>query len=202
MTSQNSSSSPTVDSAPSTSPLKLFGICGSLRKKSLNRNLLRAAQELLPDGVELSMNELHDIPLYNQDVFDAGLPEAVKAFRDGIAAADGLLIASPEYNYSISGVLKNAIDWASRPPDPPLHDKPLGILGASPGVLGTVRGQLALRQVCIFTNMIPMNKPEFLMAGAPAKFDQEGRLIDEESKKKLAAFLAAFATFTRRLKQK
>jgi len=201
MTSQNPSSPSSADPA-SPSPIKLFGICGSLRKKSLNRMLLQAAQELLPDGVELSLNELHEIPLYNQDVFDAGLPDGVKAFRDGIAASDGILVASPEYNYSISGVLKNAIDWASRPPSPPLHDKPLGILGASPGMLGTVRGQLALRQVCIFTNMIPMNKPEFMMSGAPAKFDQEGKLIDEESKKKLRDFLTAFATFTRRLKQK
>lgn len=197
MTSQNSSSDAP---SPTGNTLKLFGICGSLQKKSLNRNLLRAAQGLVPDGVELSLNELHEIPLYNQDVFDAGLPDGVKAFRDGIAAADGILVASPEYNYSISGVLKNAIDWASRPPKPPLTDKPLGIMGASPGTLGTVRGQLALRQVCIFTNMIPMNKPEFLMAGAPSKFDAEGNLTDEESKKKLRDFLAAFATFVRRVK--
>ena len=193
MTSQNASQS--------TSPLKVLGICGSLRKKSYNRALLQAAAELLPDGMELSQCDLHDIPLFNQDVLDAGYPEPVRIFRERIAAADVLLVASPEYNYSISGVLKNAIDWASRPPNPPLNDKPLGILGASPGMLGTVRGQMALRQVCLFTNMIPMNKPEFFLSHAKDKFNEEGRLTDEETRKKLRDYLVALSTWAQRLRK-
>jgi chromate reductase len=180
------------------SRLQILGICGSLRKKSFNKALLHAAQEVLPEGMELSVYDLSEIPLYNQDVQDAGYPAPVQDFRQRIAAADALLISSPEYNFSISGVLKNAIDWASRPPSPPLDGKPLGIMGASPGGLGTVRAQTALRQVCIFTNMIPMNKPEMLVSTAHQKFDAEGRLTDEDTRKKLRDFLSAFATFARR----
>jgi chromate reductase len=200
MTSQ--AESPASSQPSPSNKLSVLAICGSLRKKSLNRALLLAAAELLPDGMELSLCELHDIPLFNQDVLDAGYPEPVRVFRERIAAADALLIGSPEYNYSISGVLKNAIDWASRPPSPPLGDKPLGILGASPGMLGTVRGQMALRQVCIFTNMIPMNKPEFFLAQANNKFDGEGKLTDEEARKKLRDYLVALAAWTERLRKK
>ena len=189
-------------SSAQTSTLQVLGICGSLRKKSFNLSLLHAAQALQPDGMEISVIDLHEIPLFNQDVFEAGLPDGVKRFRERIAAADALLISSPEYNYSISGVMKNAIDWASRPPTLPLTEKPLGIMGATPGGLGTVRGQLALRQVCIFTNMVPMNKPELFVSDAGKKFDGDGKLADEDTKKKIKEFLAAFATFAGRLKQK
>ncbi len=143
--------------------------------------------------------DLHDIPLFNQDVLDAGMPEPVKTFRERIAKADAILIASPEYNYSISGVLKNAIDWASRAPNPPLDGKPLGIMGATPGNFGTIRGQMALRQVCIFTNMIPMNTPELFVTKANEKFDAEGNLIDETTQKYLKKFLQSFDAWVKKI---
>ncbi len=182
-----------------TKKLQVLGICGSLRKGSLNRALLRAAVEEMPEGTSLQLRDLHDIPLYNDDLNQPSPPEGVQKFRADLAAADALLICSPEYNFSISGVLKNAIDWASRPPNPPLDGKPLALMGCSPGMLGTVRGQLATRQVCIFTNMIAMNKPELFVAKAHEKFDTEGRLTDGETRQKLRAFLAAFHAWTQRL---
>lgn len=182
-----------------TKTLNVLGICGSLRKGSLNRSLLRAAQEEQPAGLSITLCDLHDIPLYNDDLYQPGPPEGVVKFRAAIAAADALIICSPEYNFSISGVLKNAIDWASRPPNPPLDGKPLALMGASMGMLGTVRGQLATRQVCIFTNMIPMNKPELFVAKAHEKFDSEGKLTDAETRQKLRAFLLSFAQWVQRV---
>ena len=182
-----------------TKPIQVLGICGSLRKGSLNRSLLRAASEEMPEGMSLQLRDLHDIPLYNDDLYQPGPPESVQRFRADIAAADALIICSPEYNFSISGVLKNAIDWASRPPNPPLDGKPLALMGCSPGMLGTVRGQLATRQVCIFTNMVPMNKPELFVAKAHEKFDSEGRLTDAETRQKLRTFLVAFRAWIERL---
>lgn len=182
------------------SRISVLGISGSLRKKSFNRALLRAAAEVLPEGMELTHFDLDEIPLYNQDVYDAGMPAAVQAFRGQIAAADALLISSPEYNFSISGVLKNAIDWASRPPNQPLDGKPLGIMGCTPGGLGTVRAQMALRQVCVFVNLLPLNRPELFVSAAHTKFDGEGRLVDGETRQKLQEYLAALAAWTRRLR--
>jgi chromate reductase len=179
--------------------LNVLGICGSLRKASLNRALLRAAQEEQPEGMAITLCELHDIPLYNDDLYQPTPPEGVQKFRAAIAAADALILCAPEYNFSISGVVKNAIDWASRPPSPPLDGKPLALMGASMGLLGTVRGQLATRQVCIFTNMIPMNKPELFVGKAHEKFDSEGKLTDAETRQKLRAFLAAFSTWAQRV---
>jgi len=127
----------------------VLGISGSLRKASYNTALLRPASELLPRGMTLEVFDLSSIPLYNDDVRALGFPKPVQEFRSRIAAADALLIATPEYNFSIPGVLKNAIDWASRPPDPPLDGKPLAIMGASTGNFGTVRAQMHLRQVCV-----------------------------------------------------
>lgn len=182
------------------SKIRVLGICGSLRRQSFNRAMLHAAQENLPEGMELSLFDLAPIPLYNDDVYQAGASAPVLEFRKQIAESDALLISSPEYNFSISGVLKNAIDWASRPPTPPLDNKPLGIMGCSPGGLGTVRGQMSLRQVCLFTNMIPMNKPEMLVSTVHHKFNSEGRLTDEETRKKLHDYLVALAAWTRRLR--
>lgn len=179
--------------------LNVLGICGSLRKGSLNRALLRAAQEEQPEGMTITLCDLHEIPLYNDDLYQSTPPEGVRAFRAAVAAADALIICSPEYNFSISGVLKNAIDWASRPPSPPLDGKPLALMGASPSLLGTVRGQLATRQVCIFTNMIAMNKPELFVAKAHEKFDSEGKLTDAETRQKLRAFLLSFAQWVQRV---
>ena len=182
-----------------TTPIHVLGFAGSLRKESFNRAALRAATELLPDGVTLETFDLRPIPLYDGDVEAAGLPDPVREFRSRIAASDALLIVTPEYNYSMPGVLKNAIDWASRPPDQPLNGKPVGIMGASRGGFGTARAQYHLRQTCVFTNMLPVNKPEVFISTAHEKFDAEGRLMDEAARRGIHMLLAALADWTRRL---
>ena len=146
--------------------INILGIPGSLRRDSLNRSLLTAAGRLLPDGTQLDVADLSDLPLYNWDVEqESGFPAAVTRFRNQIDAADGLLIATPEYNYSLLGVLKNAIDWASRGgPDSPLNDKPAAIMGAA-GRLGSVRAQLHLRTVLMHNNLKVVQKPEVLISG-------------------------------------
>jgi chromate reductase, NAD(P)H dehydrogenase (quinone) len=179
--------------------VKVLGICGSLRKGSYNHAALRAANELLPDGMSLTIAEIADIPLYNEDVRQAGFPPPVQRLRDAIAAADALLFATPEYNYSVSGVLKNAIDWASRPPDQPFNGKPVAIMGATAGLWGTSRAQYHLRQSCVFLNMLPINKPEVLIAQAQTKIDAEGRLTDQTTRDLLAQLLVALRDWTRRL---
>ncbi len=180
-------------------PLSVLGICGSLRRGSYNGAALRAARDLAPAGMTLEIAELDGIPPYNEDIRAAGLPPAVVALRARIAAADALLIATPEYNFSIPGVLKNAIDWASRPPDQPFDGKPLAILGASPGRTGTARAQYHLRQCFVFLNAHLLNKPEVMIAGAKQIFGEAGRLTDEETRAHLARLLAALAVWTRRL---
>jgi len=179
--------------------MHVLGISGSLRKGSYNTALLRAASELLPEGMTLEVFDLSSIPLYNDDVRALGFPKPVQEFRDRIAAADALLISTPEYNFSIPGVLKNAIDWASRPPDPPLDGKPAAIMGASTGDFGTVRAQMHLRQVCVFCNMFPVNKPEVLVMRAREKFDASGRLIDETARGFVRDLLTALVDWTQRL---
>jgi chromate reductase len=179
--------------------LKVLGISGSLRKGSYNTAALRAAQELAPAGVTIDIFDLAPIPIYNEDVKAAGFPAPVQELRQRIAAADALLIATPEYNYSMSGVLKNAIDWASRPPNHPFSDKPVAIMGASPGVTGTARAQYHLRQVCVFLDMHFVNKPEVMIGAAATKFDAEGRLTDETTRGFVRDLVAALAAWTRRL---
>ena len=184
-----------------TTHIHVLGFSGSLRKGSYNAALLRAASELLPEAMALEIFDLSPLPLYNADVETAGVPEVVKDFKSRIKAADALLIATPEYNYSIPGVLKNAIDWASRPPkDSPLNGKPLGIMGASGGTGGTIRAQMHLRQVCVFTNMLPLNRPEVLVTKAAEKFDAEGRLTDEATRKHVRALLEALRDWTHKLR--
>ncbi len=181
-------------------PIKILGISGSLREGSFNTGLLRAAGELLPDGMLLETYDIAPIPLYNEDLRVNGYPETVQDFRNRIAVSDALLIAAPEYNYSIPGVLKNALDWASRPPEPPLVKKPAAIMGASPGPFGTVRGQLHLRQVCVCVNMLPLGKPEVMVNNAQAKFDGHGRLIDEPSRAHVRDLLTALKAWVAQLK--
>ena len=183
----------------STTPLSVLGICGSLRRGSYNGAALRAAQGLAPAGMTLEIAGLDGIPPYNEDIRAAGLPPAVVTLRERIAAADALLIATPEYNFSVPGVLKNAIDWASRPPDQPFDGKPLAILGASPGRTGTARAQYHLRQCFVFLNAHLLNKPEVMIAGANQLFDEAGRLTDEATRAHLARLLAALADWARRL---
>lgn len=161
--------------------IKLLGISGSLRKGSFNTTLLRAAQEMAPDGMTVDIADLSDIPLYNEDVREQGYPQPVQALRNQIRDADAVLIATPEYNYSIPGVLKNAIDWASRPPEQPFDAKIVGIMGASPGRIGTARAQYHLRQCFVFLNATVLNKPEVMVGGAGQAIE-DGKLTDETTR--------------------
>ena len=146
---------------------QIVGIAGSLRQGSFNRALLRAATELAPATLRITVHDLLPIPLYNADVESRGAPEVVADLRNAVRAADGLLIATPEYNHGVPGVLKNAIDWLSRPPEAgALSGKPAAIMGASPGMTGTARSQSQLRQAFVFTNTYAMTQPEVLVARA------------------------------------
>lgn len=179
--------------------LTLLGFAGSLRQGSYNRALLRAAQEETPAGMKLDIFEIGEIPLYNADVEAEGEPEPVARFKQAIREADGVLIATPEYNHGVPGVTKNAVDWASRPPrQSPLDGKPVAILGASPGITGTARGQSQLRQAFEFTNSYCMPQPEILVYQAHQKFDERGRLTDAKTREYLGKFLVAFGEWVRR----
>ncbi|HTL47389.1 MAG TPA: NAD(P)H-dependent oxidoreductase [Verrucomicrobiae bacterium] len=181
--------------------LKIFGFAGSLRKNSFNRSALRAAQELAPEGVKVETFELNGMPLYNED--DEASPAGiVTQFREKIAAADAILIATPEYNYSIPGVLKNAIDWASRPYGKgALMRKPVAIMGASPGMLGTARAQYDLRKCFVFLDMYCLNQPEVMIPFAAKAFDAEGNVADEKAREKIKQLVAALADWTRKLRK-
>jgi chromate reductase len=183
-----------------TASIHVLGISGSLRRNSWNTALLHAAGQLLPEGMSLEIADLAPIPLYNQDLDGPDAPEPVLAFKERIRAADALLIATPEYNASIPGVLKNAIDWASRPVNrSPLAGKPLAIMGAG-GMSGTIRAQIALRQVAVSTDMLTLNKPEVRIIRAAEKFDGHGHLTDEQARQAIRAQLEALAAWTRRLR--
>lgn len=181
------------------SHIHVLGISGSLRAASWNTGLLRAAAELLPATMTLEIADLSAFPLFVQD-HELDPPAPVAEFRRRIVAADALLIATPEYNYSIPGVLKNAIDWVSRPASTqPFAGKPTAIVGAG-GRLGTARAQYHLRQIAVFLNMHVLNKPELLIQHASTKFDATGALIDAEAREHLRAVLTALAAWTRRLR--
>ncbi len=176
----------------------ILGVAGSLRSGSYNRGLVRAASELLPPRVSLEILRLDDIPLFSADVMAEGDPPAVQTLKERIKAADAVLIATPEYNYSIPGVLKNAVDWASRPSkNSVLQGKPIGIMGASGGDSGTIRSQMALRQVFIQTNSLVMVQPELRVAQAGREFDAEGNLVSAELRERLRAFVAALVDWAR-----
>lgn len=179
--------------------LNILAFAGSLRTGSYNRALLRAAQELAPAGMAITSYDIIDVPLYNGDVEAQGDPEPVARFKQAIRDADGVLMATPEYNHGVPGVMKNAVDWASRPArSAPLGGKPVAILGASPGITGTARGQSQLRQAFEFTNSYAMPQPEILVFKAHEKFGPDGALTDESTRVHLQAFLAAFAKWVRR----
>ena len=179
--------------------LRVAGFAGSLRAGSFNRSLLRAAVELAPAGMEIRVVEIAEIPVFNADVEAKGDPEPVAAFKRAVAEADGLLIATPEYNLGVPGVTKNVIDWASRPPrDSVLDGKPVALMGATPGMGGTARGQSQLRQAFVFTNSYAMPQPEVLVRKAGDLFDADGRLTDEPTRQHLVKFLGAFADWIRR----
>jgi chromate reductase len=179
--------------------LNVLGLCGSLRKASYNRMALRAAMELAPPSMTIDSFEIGSVPLYNEDVHAQAVPSVVHALREKIRAAHAILFVTPEYNYSIPGVLKNAIDWASRPPDQPFDGKSGAIMGASPGMLGTARSQYHLRQICVTLNIFLLNNPEVMIAQANTKFDEQGRLTDEATRKFIEKLLVALAEWTRRL---
>jgi chromate reductase len=171
--------------------IHILGIAGSLRKGSYNRGALRAAQQLAPKGTEIEIFELDDIPPFNQDL-EAQMPPVVADLKARVGAADAILFATPEYNYSVSGVLKNAIDWASRPHgDNSWDGKPVAIMGASVGMLGTARAQYHLRQMFVFLNMFPLNRPEVMIANASKKFDNDGNLVDAETRQRIANLVQA-----------
>jgi chromate reductase len=183
-------------------PLSTVGIAGSLRLGSFNRALLRAAVELAPPGLRIDAAELADVPLYNGDVEAQGDPPAVAELKDAIAAADGVLFVTPEYNHGVPAVMKNALDWASRPPGGAVLDnKPVGIIGASPGITGSARGQSQLRQAFEFTNSYCMPQPELLVFKAHEKFDAGGQLSDPVTAQYLSRYLAAFDRWVRRFVQ-
>jgi len=181
-------------------PVKVLGIAGSLRRGSYNRAALRAAQDLLPEGTTLEIFELDGIPVYNQDE-ELTPPPKVAELKARVRAADAVLIATPEYNYSVPGVLKNAIDWASRPyGDNAWDGKPVALMGASVGMLGTARAQYHLRQSFVFLKMNPVNVPEVLIANAASKFDANGNFIDGAGKALIGRLLRNLADWARKLK--
>ncbi|MFL5167214.1 MAG: NADPH-dependent FMN reductase [Microvirga sp.] len=181
--------------------MNVIGISGSLRKGSFNTAALRAAQGLAPEGMTIERAEIGDLPLYNDDVRAAGFPPPAERLRAQLAAADAILLVTPEYNYSISGVLKNAIDWASRPPSQPFEAKPVAIMGASPGLFGSARAQYHLRQMLIFLNAMPLNRPEVMIGQAQNKFDADGNLTDEPTREFVRKLLVALRDWTERLQK-
>jgi chromate reductase len=190
-----------LETRPVAEPVRILGVAGSLRHGSINRALLRAAQALAPEGMVLDAFDLAPVPLYNGDVEAEGDPPGVAAFKAAIRAADGVLFVTPEYNHGVPGVMKNAVDWASRPPQgAALSGKPVGIIGASPGMTGSARGQSQLRQAFEFTNSFCLPQPELLVARAGDKFSPEGALIDETTQKYLARYLVALLAWVQRFR--
>lgn len=182
--------------------LKILGISGSLRRGSFNTAALKTCAELMPGGMTMTYARIDDIPLFNQDVFDAGLPEPAKRFRAEVAAADGLLIASPEYNFSLSAALKNAIDWGSRPPNQVFQDKPIAIFSTSQGPMGGARVQYDLRRILgqLWGHVLP--RPEIFIGNAASKFDAQGKLTDETTRKLLTDLLVGFKAWIIRMQVK
>jgi chromate reductase len=178
--------------------IKILGIAGSLRKASFNKMALKAAQALVPAGATLEIADLPDLPGFNQDN-EKTPPPAVTELKAKIRAADALLLVTPEYNYSIPGVLKNAIDWAARPyGDSAWKGKPVAIMGASVGVLGTARAQYHLRQCLVFLDMPAVNQPEVMIAAAADKFDKDGNLTDAKAKELIGKLLTNLCDLARR----
>ncbi|MEJ0018349.1 MAG: NADPH-dependent FMN reductase [Acetobacteraceae bacterium] len=183
-----------------TAAVRILGIAGSLRRGSHNAAVLRVAQELAPAGLTIDIFDIAPIPLYNEDVRQQGFPAPVEDLRARIKAADGLLFVTPEYNYSVPGVLKNAIDWASRPPEQPFDGKPIGLMGGSAGAMGTGRAQYHLRQCFIFLNGLVMNRPEVMIPAVQTKFDAEGKLTDQATRDFIAAHLTALKAWVLKVK--
>src|SRR5215813_15169400 len=180
--------------------IKLLGISGSLRAQSFNSGALSVVGSVVPEGMEFKVASLTDLPFYNADVEQRGFPSEVESFRKKVAAADALIFAVPEYNFSVPGVLKNALEWLSRPPDPPTNGKPCAVFGASVSPLGTARGQFHFRHICVSLNMIPVNVPHVDITNAKSKFDAEGRLADQAAVDSIRELLSSLRNFTVRLR--
>lgn len=181
--------------------IQILGIAGSLREQSCNLMLLKAAQELLPTEAHLEIHDLRDLPLYNQEI-EQPLPQSVARLKAAIKRSDAILFATPEYNYSIPGVLKNAIDWASRPNgDSAWSRKPAAIIGASPSVLGTARAQYHLRQIFVALDMMAVSQPEVMIGSAREQFDPSGRLIDKKIRQRLGILLKNLLDLTYQQRQ-
>lgn len=183
-------------------PVRVLGIAGSLRRESYNRAALRAATQLVPDGATIDIFELDGIPGFNQDE-EQNPPVKVVDLKRRIREADAILIVTPEYNYSVPGLLKNAIDWASRPyGDSAWNGKPAAIMGASIGAIGTARAQYHLRQMFVFLNMYPINLPEVMIGNASERFDANGNLTDDATKEFIRQLLQNLVDWTRRTQQR
>lgn len=183
--------------------IKIIAFAGSLRNGSYNKALLQAAKELAPESMNIHIFDLEGIPLYNADIEAQGDPNRVREFKEAIRQSDGLLIATPEYNHGVPAVTKNAIDWASRPAKKaPLNEKPVGILGASPGMTGSARGQSQLRQAFEFTNSYCMPQPEILVSRAHQKFNDDGKLTDEATRKFLGSYLESLYAWVNKFRKK
>ena len=178
--------------------MRLLGICGSLRKASLNRALLVAVRDALPPDVQMTLYDQIDLPIFNNDLED---PPGVIRLKTAIAAVDGVVFSVPEYNYSIPGGLKNALDWVSRPPDQsPLRGKPVGMVGAASGMSGTIRAQTHMRQMLLYSDSPCLSQPEVLIPRAKERFDADGRLTDPSTRVLLERFGAAMVGFVRRFR--
>ena len=180
---------------------EVAAIVGSLRRESLNQALLQAAVELAPSRLTIAEAPIRDVPLYDADVEREGDPPAVTALKERLLRADAVLIVTPEYNHSVPGVLKNALDWASRKHDhlDVLAGKPAAMMGASPGRFGTTRAQLHLRSILPYLGLALLPKPEVFLANARESFDDEGRLVDERARRQVETLLAAFADWIERI---
>ena len=180
-------------------PIRILGIAGSVRQHSYNRGVLQAAAELVPEGVTLEIFDIADVPDFNLDK-EQNPPAKIVELKKRIREADAILFATPEYNYSVPGVLKNVIDWVSRPyGDNAWEGKPAAIMGASIGSIATARAQYHLRQMMVFLNMFPINQPEVMIGNATQKFDKDGNLIDEKTKKFIQQQLQTLVIWTQRI---
>lgn len=179
--------------------MNVLGISGSLRQGSYNLMALRAAQKLAPAGMEITIADIGRIPLYNDDIRQAGDPAAVKELKAQVRAADAILLVTPEYNFSVPGVLKNVLDWMSRPPEPPFDGKVVAIMGAGGGPLGTARAQYDLRKILVYMNTFTVNKPEVFIGNAASKFNAQGELTDEATAKFITDLLVSLQALKKRV---
>ncbi|MES2246497.1 MAG: NAD(P)H-dependent oxidoreductase [Pseudomonadota bacterium] len=180
--------------------VRIVGLCGSLRQRSYNMYALLECQRLLPEGMEMEIASLVDIPMFNQDLCEAGFPPTVIGLRDKIRTADGVLLVTPEYNFSVPAVLKNAIDWCSRGPDQAFHEKPVAIVSAATGPLGGARVQYDLRRILtqLWAHVLP--RPEIFIGNAASKFDEQGRLVDDATTRLLTEQLNTFRAWAERMR--